>query len=84
MNVIKHYDGFQHADSGEMKMACKDCQRIRALRKGLIEFGYTSLTWEDAQQSYEIAMTRKPTAEDGIIAMMIRSQLLEAGLVSES
>lgn len=57
------------------------CQRIGRLCKGFREFGYADLTIAEARTAYHIAMLRQPTAKDGIIAMLTRSQLVEAGLV---
>jgi hypothetical protein len=60
---------------------CPHCQRITKLRKAFREFGYTDLTTEEQREAYHVAMAREVTAEDGIIAMLTRSQLREAGLV---
>ncbi len=62
---------------------CPHCQRITKLTKAFREFGYADLTIAETREAYHVAMIRKPTAEDGIIAMLTRSQLVEAGIVKE-
>ena len=37
---------------------------------------------DECREAYNLAMTRDVTAADGIIAMLTRSQLVEAGLVA--
>jgi hypothetical protein len=60
---------------------CKHCQRIVRLTRGFREFGYKDLSLAETRDAYNLAMEREVTAEDGIIAMLTRSQLREAGLV---
>lgn len=55
--------------------------RVLALKKAFVQFGYTTLTTEDVAKAYDIAIVREPSAEDGIIPRLVRSQLEEAGLV---
>jgi len=57
--------------------------RVKAIHRSLVDFGYSGLTLDDAGAAYDIAIVRKPTAADVIIAMMTRSQLRDAGLVSD-
>ncbi len=64
----------------DISSVCPDCVYVTKLCKGLREFGYDSLTIAGTREAYEVAIQRKPTAEDGIIAMLIHSQLVEAGL----
>jgi hypothetical protein len=59
---------------------CDDCRRIKALLVAFRDFGYSTLTLVEMREAYDIATTRKPDASDGIIAMLTRSQLEEAGL----
>jgi hypothetical protein len=66
-----------------MAKDCPHCQRITKLLRAFREFGYSDLTVREQREAYHVAMLRKPTATDGIIAMMTRSQLVEAGLVKE-
>ena len=61
---------------------CPHCQRIARLCKGFRDFGYAGLTMDECREAYNLAMTRDVTAADGIIAMLTRSQLVEAGLVA--
>jgi hypothetical protein len=56
-------------------------KRITAFHRSFIEFGYTALTRDETTLAYDLAMSREPTAADGIIARLIRSQLVEAGIV---
>jgi hypothetical protein len=90
MPLITHADGFAHSTSSEIVLACPECQtaarRMRHIRKfenALIEFGYDTVTTEEVTAAYDLCFVRKPTAEDGIIAMLIWSQLREAELVKE-
>ena len=64
-----------------MAKDCPHCQRIGALTKAFREFGYTDLRLAEARAAYHVAMTRDTTAEDGIIAMLTRRQLVEARIV---
>jgi hypothetical protein len=59
-------------------------KRVLALHKSLVAFGYTSLTFAETSEAYDLAMdtTRTTSAEDGIIVALIRSQLIEAGLIT--
>lgn len=56
-------------------------QRIDAFFRGFRQFGYSTVTREDVSGAYDIAIARKPEAEDSIFVRLIRSQLEEAGLV---
>lgn len=58
-------------------------ERVVLLYRSLREFGYSTINVIDVEQAYDIAMERKPTAEDGVIATLVRSQLVEAGLVKD-
>lgn len=67
---------------------CRHCAKavqraktITALYLAFKDFGYTGLTRDETEAAYDIAMIRKPTAEDGIIAMLTRTQLEQAGVV---
>jgi hypothetical protein len=79
--VIEHGDlGPDHPP--QLATDCPHCQRITKLCRAFREFGYSDLTMAEARDAYHVAMTRGVTAADGIIAMLTRSQLVEAGLVS--
>lgn len=70
-----------------IKAAKERNDRVRRLQRSLVEFGYPLDNNEGLQtvyEAYDIAMSRKVTAEDGIIAMMVRSQLEEAGIISSA
>lgn len=54
---------------------------ITSLYLGLKEFGYTTLTREDTEAAYDLAMAGPVDGSGDIIAMLIRSQLEQAGLV---
>lgn len=74
-----------HGDLGpdhppQLATDCKHCVRITKLCRAFRDFGYTNLTIAETREAYHIAMSRETTAEDGIIAMLTRSQLVEAGL----
>ena len=62
---------------------CPHCQRVAKLCKAFRDFGYSDLTIAEQREAYNLAMTRPVDAADGIIAMLTRSQLVEAGLVKE-
>ena len=85
--MIDHGDlMIDHGDLGPDHQAsiasdCPHCQRITKLCKAFRDFGYTDLTIAEQREAYHIAMTRKPDATDGIIAMLTWSQLRDAGLV---
>ena len=78
--IIHHGDlGPEHPAS--IADGCCHCIRIAALCRGFRDFGYSTLTIAECREAYHAAMTREVTAADGIIAMLTRSQLIEAGLV---
>ena len=77
-----HHDESYGSDHPIMLVRdCPHCQRITKFLRAFREFGYGDLTITEQREAYDVAMVRRPTAEDGIIAMMTRSQLEEAGLV---
>lgn len=68
---------------------CEICKRVYArnqhitsFHETLVNFGYTSLTRLETAAAYDKAIAGPVSAEDGIIAKLIRSQLEEAGLVA--
>jgi hypothetical protein len=83
VTTIDHGDlGPDHPDS--IADGCPQCIRVARLRKAFRDFGYTDLTIAETRDAYHLAMARKPTAEDGIIAMLTWSQLRDAGLVADT
>lgn len=77
----------EHGDLGPDHPAplatdCPHCQRITRLCIAFRQFGYSTLTIAETREAYHAAMAGEVTAADGIIAMLTRSQLVEAGLVS--
>lgn len=82
-DIIDHSAIEQGEHPAWLAKDCPHCQRITKLCKAFREFGYTDLGIREQREAYHVAMIRKPGAEDGIIAMLTRSQLVEAGLVTD-
>jgi hypothetical protein len=68
---------------------CRHCmadvhrrKTINALYLSLKQFGYTTLTVEETEAAYDLAMVGPVDKSGDIIAMLIRSQLEQAGVVS--
>src|SRR5688500_5225703 len=68
---------------------CRHCmaqirrnETITALYLSLKRFGYTTLTREETEAAYNLAMAGPVDKTGDIIAMLIRSQLEQAGVVS--
>lgn len=80
MNVIHGNPGAIPGHTPDIKAACPDCKRITAFLRAYREFGYSSLTWEETRVSYEAAIAG--VGDGDIIAMFIRRELVDAGLVS--
>lgn len=85
--IIKHgHNGFTHSRDKEIMLACPDCKNIKALLVSFREFGYSTLTREEMESSYEEATTKtrdEVKAGGNIIAMMTRTQLIEAGFIKD-
>lgn len=64
----------------DLASVCPDCRNVTRLHGALVEFGYETLTVRDVREAYEAALLRPVTPEDGIIALMVRSQLRDAGI----
>lgn len=54
---------------------------ISALYLGLKEFGYSTLTRDETERAYDLALAGPVAGSGDIIAMLIRSQLEQAGAV---
>ena len=55
---------------------------IRATQANLVEFGYTTLTFEDTKAAVELVMAGKNPAGN-IIAMMAKNMLIENGYLAD-
>ncbi len=54
--------------------------RISRFHSAFVKFGYSTLTRDEVAAAYDIAIDHEPAVEDGIIARLVRTQLVEAGL----
>lgn len=85
--IIKHgHNAFTHSRDKEIMLACPDCKNIKALLASFQEFGYSTLTREDMETSYEEATTMsrdEAKATGNIVTMMTRTQLVEAGFIKD-
>lgn len=85
--IIKHgRTAFTHSRDKEIMLACPDCKNIKALLVSFQEFGYSTLTREDMETSYEDATMKtrdEVKASGNIITMMTRTQLVEAGFIKD-